>query len=238
MRRKIRNALGVWVPTGERYGNIFRAIWRVLSSPVFLVAMAVVTVAAMIFLDITDWRVGAFAPSAVGLAVLIIFHRRRTRGKLIISKRQAKKHNTFSDAVSWLGRHYHSLIDTGSARTREDSTASVALFRYLGEALIELGLYCAGRTKVKPLTGDELVHIRPIEYYVDFILNEGRGYVLIEPSVPLIAKVASVDERVISHALRNAGFADWSVERVDTADDILLFILKDEAVSHAYDFSG
>lgn len=49
---------------------------------------------------------------------------------------------------------------------------------------------------------------------------------------------ASVDERLIHKALREAGLKDWEVERISYDDDVMLFILRDPKVSSGYDLTG
>ena len=158
---------------------------------------------------------------------------------MLISKRQAKKCNRFQYVASWLENRYKNLIDLEAERSEKDSAASVTLYQYLGEALIALGLFEeTGRKKIKRLTGNEFLQIKPVEFYADFILTAGVGYVLFMPSVILIPKIHLIDERIISRVLRESGITGWTVKRVSEDDDIVMFILKDETVSRAYDFTG
>lgn len=240
MKRKKTNSLLVWVPTGESEGNIFRTVWKVLSSPVFLIGLAVVDIAAMIYFQlITVWWMWALAPSTIGLAIAAILLRRKAKDKLLISVKQAQKCNTFQYVAKWLENRYLNRIDLESERTQDDYERSRLLYCHLGEALVTLGIYDeAEQFRTKKLTGEEFAKIMPIEFYTDFISKNGIGYVLFKPSLNLIPKLKVVDERVISWTLRKIGLVGWTVERVNYDDDLLLFILKDETVSRAFDFSG
>jgi hypothetical protein len=70
-----------------------------------------------------------------------------------------------------------------------------------------------------------------------FRSNGGVGYVFITPNYTLISKIKLIDERLISYTLREIGLIDWTVKRVNYDDDIILFILNDEKISRAYNFS-
>ena len=237
MRNTNHTSLPVWIPTGDHAVNGFHIALRILSHPAFLFSVAVAAVTSMLYFNL-DWRIGAIAPSAVGLAIGSILLRRRAKGKLLISERQARKMNDFCYFSKFAGMKYLSHIDTKSERTKDDYTISTALFRCLGEALITLGLFdTTGQSKIKFLSGKELELIEPLTFYTDFCLSASKGYVLLMPSVTLINKVASVDEKVIYSALREVGLVDWATERV-SYDDYALFILTDEKISRAYDFSG
>jgi len=236
MKQKNRRALLVWKPTGCQDDNVFHRIFWIITSPVFLFGVAFAAVSAMVYFKWTnEWRIWVVTLSTVGLAIVVLLLRRWGRCKLLISKAQAKKHNAFYSDEQWLPNRYLHRIGVVAVRTLDDDAASRLLFRHLGEALINIGLYKeTGRTKVK--AGKEFSQIEPVEFYVDIIFTSGIGYILLEPSVSLIPKTSLVDERIISRLLRDGGIIGWTVERV-SYDDLVLFVLKDEAVSRAYDFS-
>ena len=238
--KRNRNALLLWRPTGHREVNALRTLWLVLSSPVFLIVVAVVDFAAMIHFNLTsEWWMWAIAPSAVCLAIMAFLLRWWEKGKLLVSNRQAKKFNRFSYATPWLPNRYLDQIDIESERTPKDRTTNRLLYRHLAEALVTLGLYEESEyKKVGMLTGDESLLIAPVEFYTDFVLSSGMGYIILMPPVSLISKINTVDERVISRTLREAGLVGWVVERMSYDDDLVLFLLKDETVSRAFDFSG
>lgn len=236
MRRSSR-ALLVWNPTGYREGNSLRNLWRAFSSPAFLIGVAVAAVMAMIYFDLGIWWMWAIAPSAIALAIVAFLLRWRAKGRLLVSNRQARKYNRFHYAAPWLPNRYLDQIDMESERTRDDHASSRLLYRHLTEAFVTLGLYEeSAYKKVGILTGDESLLIAPVEFYTDFIFAAGMGYVLLMPSVSLIPKITVADERIISRTLREIGLVGWTVEHVSYDDDLMLFILKDEAVSRAYDF--
>ncbi len=234
------HALRVWTPTGYREGNAFRNLWRVLSSPVFLIGAAVVDVVAMTYFNLTAvWWMWAIAPSTTLLAIGRIMLRQRAKRKLLVSDLQAKSCNRFLYAAPWLPNRYLSRIDRKSERTQDDHASSSLLYRHLSEAFITLGLYDETEyKKTQMLTGDEFMLIQPVEFYTDFILTDGIGYVLLMPSVSLIPKITVADVRIISRTLREIGLVNWTVEQVSYDDDLVLFLLKDETVSCAFDFSG
>jgi len=237
--RKNKNTLCVWTPTGYVEMNTLRIMLRIISSPVFIFGVAIVSVAVMDYFHLTNARIWVIPISSVGLAIMAILLRRWARGKLLISNRQAQKYNRFLYAAPWIAVRYLNFIDLEAARSDDDNVASTALYRHLGEALITLGLFEeTGKSKVKWVSGVEIVSVNPIEFYTDFVLAAGIGYVLLEASVSLIPKIEAVDERVISRVLRESGIINWTVQRVSFDDDLILFVLKNETVSHAYDFSG
>lgn len=238
--RRNSHALLVWNPTGYREGNTLRNLWRVLSSPVFLIGVAVADIAVMIYFNLTNiWWMWAITPSTVCLAIAAFLLRWRTRGKLLVSNRQAKRCNRFHYVTPWLPNRYLDQIDTKSERARDDHVSSRLLYRHLVEAFVTLGLYDETEyKKAALLTGDEFLLIEPVEFYTDFVRAAGIGYVLLMPSVSLIPKIKAADERIISRTLRDIGLIGWTVERMSYDDDLMLFILKDETVSHAFDFSG
>jgi hypothetical protein len=240
MKRKKIHSLLIWKPTGFYERSVLRTIWRILSSPIFSVGIAVVAVAVMIYFGLANiWWMWAIAPSAICFAILAIVLRKRAKENLLISKRQAKKHNDFHYNLEFAGNQYSFQVDKETGRTQTDHEAGIILYRHLAEALVALGLFEeTGHVKVNKLTGDEFAQIEPVELYTDFILNNGIGYILFMPSINLIAKTISVNERIISRTLREIGFIGWAVERVNYDDDIVLFSLKNEAISLAYDFCG
>ncbi|AFM43399.1 hypothetical protein Desaci_4560 [Desulfosporosinus acidiphilus SJ4] len=239
MNQKNRGVLLVWKPTGYQEVNTLSTIWRTFSNPAFWISIAILDVVAAIHFKLKAWWMWAIAPSAITLAVVAILLRRRVRGELLISKWQAKNCNGFRNSASWLPNRYLNRIDLKTERTQDDYEASILLYRNLVEALITLGLYEeTGLTKIKVYTGDEFLQVQPVEFHTDFILTAGIGYILLIPYVSFIAKINSVDERIISRVLRESGIIGWSVNRVSFDDDLVLFILKDETVSQAYDFSG
>ena len=234
MRRR-SDRLTLWLQTGYRKGNFFRLIFRILSSPIFLIIISVIAVVGIIYFS-NLWWVGASASTA-GLAVLIIIIRKRAKGKLIISKRKANKFNNFAYALNWTGNVCRQRVDL-TERTREDKTASNLLYRHLGEALVTLDMYDeTGQIKIDVLTGNEYTRIKLADFHVDFTLKSGFGYILFQPSLTLISKAKLVDEKVISLILREIGLLNWSVERANY-NDVILFILKNEAVSCAFNFKN
>jgi len=238
-KRKAHSTLNVWKPTGDRENNIFRMLLKLLTSPTFLIIVAIITVAIQIYFNlIYVWWVWMIVPSAIGLSVLIIIARRAIRARLLISKHNAKRYNNFHDEIAWHENFFREHVDLPVEQIQEDLISSMAFYRILGEALISLGLYEeVKRYKINPFTGKEYEYITPIEYHVDFILESGKGYILLKFSRLLISKIAKVDERHIYLELQNAGLNGWSVKKVDNYNTIL-FILKNEAISNAYDFSG
>ena len=237
--RKSNDALHVWKPTGHRDGGNFHTVWAVLSSPVFFIAIAVLDVVAIVSFDMSRWWMWAIAPSALCLAIVAILLRHRASGRLFTSKRQAARCNKFGCAERWLPNRYINRIDMESKRTPKDDALANLLYRHLAEALVTLGLYDeTGQSKIALFSGREFVLVRPIEFYTDFLLDAGTGYILLEPEISLISKIQSVDERIISRVLRNIGLTNWTVERVSFDDDLVLFVLQDEQVSRAYDFSA
>ena len=231
------NPLHLWFPTGYREGGIIRTILMIVLHPAFLIIVAVVIVAIMIFCNIEAWWIGLIASSALLLAVVAILFRRRAKKRPLISSRQAKRCNAFSYVASWLENRYKYRINLTSERTQGDNVTSLLFFSQFVEALVTLEIYeNTFRNRIKILTGAEQTLIKPVNFYVDFILDEGIGYVLIMPSVSLIAKLKLIDERVISHTLREVGLVGWAVERINYDDDLVLFVLKNETFSKALDF--
>ena len=239
MKQRNRSTLRVWKPTGYREGSTFRTAWRVLSSQVFFIGVAIISLVVMVYFRLmNEWRIWVIPVSSIGLATLAILLRRRGEEKLPISNRQAEKYNRFQYAARFLPNRYLNLIDLEAERSQDDDIASIAMYRHLGAALVTLGLYEeTGLARIKPLKGDELQQIAPVEFYTDFILASGIAYILFESSVSLLPKISSVDERIISRVLRESGIVGWKVERISFDDDVVLFILKDESISRAYDFS-
>jgi len=240
MRHSKCDYLRVWLPTGSYIINAFRATWRGLSHPAFLIIIAVVSAAAILYFNLTNGsRLWVLPIVSTVLAIVGIMCRLKMRGRMIISERQAQKCNILLYRLDFFGNCYARHIDNESKRTKDDRATNTALYRNLGEALIALGLYDeTGQTKAKLLSGMELELVTPIEFYTDIILSAGVGYVMIVPSITLISKVKSVDERVISRTLREIGLINWTVERINYDDDLVFFVLKDETASRAYDFSG
>jgi hypothetical protein len=65
------------------------------------------------------------------------------------------------------------------------------------------------------------------------------GYVLFEPFTEFKDKIKKIDESVISRSLIEIGLVGWSVERIDYEHGaVILFVLRDESISRAYDISG
>ena len=236
----MKKALTVWVPTGDQESGFFRSALRVLFNPVFLFGIAVIAFVVMFYFNLASaWRVWTIPISSIGLAVVIIIYRLKTKEKPLISKQQAIKFNNFAYVSSWLPNRYLNYIDLTSERTQNDKSMTIALYRQIGEAINTLGLFDeTGESKVNKFSGKEFIRIVPVDYYTDLMIKEGIGYVLFEPSVSLIAKIHSVDEKIISRTVRETGLNNWTVERVNYDDDVFLFILKDETVSRAFDFSG
>jgi hypothetical protein len=229
--------LTVWIPTGYIEGGCLRAFVRMLFAPVFLSAVAGISTTCMFYFS--AWRLWVLPTASAGLTVLIITFRWRAKKRRIISRRKAEKSNTFLYVASYLEQRYQNHISLTAVRTGEDKTLSTAVYRQLLGAVMSLGLYIeTGLNKTKKFSGVEFIRVKPIEFYVDFILGAGTGYVLFYPTTRLISKIASVDERVISRTLRDVGLIDWRVERVNYDDDLVLFILRDETVSRAYNLVG
>lgn len=235
--RKSNDVLHVWKSTGYQEASTFRAIWRALSSPSLLIAIGIADIVAIIYFKLGGWM-WAIAPSALCLAIAAILLRHRASGRLLTSKRQAARCNGFGCAAQWLPNRYLNRIDIESKRTAKDDALANLLYQHLVDALVILGLFeKTGQTKVSMLTGDEFTHIRLAEFYTDFVVDAGTGYILLEPEISLISKIQSVDERIVSRTLRNIGLTNWTVERISFDDDIVLFILTDDTVSRAYDFT-
>jgi len=238
MKKIKKQRLKIWLQTGYREQTFLGLIWRIITSPILMIGVAIISVVAMIIFNITEklWM-WAIAPSAMSLAILIILLRHRARVKMQISKKQAKRYNKFQNAAMWLPQRYLNRIDTKSERTDGDNKLSIEMYRRLGEAFIMLALYDSTK-RAKTKNGVEYTKIEPITYYVDFVLDKGVGYILIEPSIGLMENIEKIDGRIISQVIREIGKSDWTVERVDYEDDIMLFILSDEKYSKAYDFGG
>ena len=219
----------VWILTGRRKITVFRTIWRIISSVAFLIGVAIVAIVAMVVFGLADWRFGAIASTAASLATISILLRSRARGKLSISKRQAKRCNAFHYVMPWFENRYVDHIDLESERTQEDDAMSILLYRQFGESLIALKLFeDADCTKISILSGKEFELVKPLEFHVDFILRDGVGYVMLKPSVSLIAEIGSVDEAKIKHTLREIGLIGWDVESVDYNEGVKLFVLRDD----------
>lgn len=167
----------VWKPTGFQEASTFRTIWRAFSSPSLLIAIAVADVVAIIYFKLGGWM-WAIAPSALCLAIVVIFFRWRARGKLLVSKRQAARCNGFGYVTQWLPNRYFNRIDMESARTPKDDAIANLLYRHFAEALLTLGLFEeTGQSKITILSGCEFVLVRPVEFYTDFVLDAGIGYI-------------------------------------------------------------
>lgn len=238
--RKNKNTLCVWTRTGYVETSTLRTMLEIITSPVFLFGVSAVTVTVMIYFKLTQiWWMWVVASSTTGFAIMTMLLRRWSKGKLLISESQAKRHNDLYSAAIWLPNRYLSRIEIDAARALGDHTASRLLYRHLGEALVSLGLYDeTGRTKIKCFSGAEFIRVKPVEFYTEFIQNVGIGYVLLMPSVNHIAKIDLVDERIISRVIRESGITGYTVERVSFDDDLVLFVLRDEIISRAYDFTA
>ena len=241
--RQTKKLLYVWKPTGYTENNIFRFIWKISTSPIFLIFGAVITIAAQIYFNLIHIRwIWIIAPSAIGLAILIIAIRRVMKGKLLISKRQAKQCNKFYDEISYHEEYFKGHVGSATEQTKADKKISNEFYCSLGEAFITLEIFEeTKRYKINTFSGKEYQYVKPVEFHTDFISEPGKGivkgYVLIRFSQLLIPKMSKIDERVIYCSLQDAGYSGWSVEQVSNYNT-MLFILKNESVSNAYDFSG
>lgn len=94
--------------------------------------------------------------------------------------------------------------------TRQPADCYIAI---LQKPLSRSGLYKETEyKKVGMITGDEYLLIAPVEFYTDFILAAGIGYVLLMPAIGLLPKIKVVDERIISRTLREIGLVGWTGE--------------------------
>ena len=226
---KIEPPLLVWLPTGRRHVSTLRTVWRILSSATFLVAFAIVAIAVMLFFDIASWWIGAIAPSAAVLATISILSKRKAKNEPLVSKRQAKRHNDFHYAMSWCEKRYAGKVNLELRRTQDDDVMSRLFYCKLVDASITLDLYDdMNETKIGFFTGREFDLVKPIELYVDFVLNEGVGYVFISQSVSRNAKIELIDKSVIKRILRDFGLIEWSIECIDYDEGVKLFILQDD----------
>jgi hypothetical protein len=248
MKRNDNGGLSVWKPTGNyvlKYNNVpyanLYAVWMVLSNPIFLIAVAVIDVAVMIYFNLaTVWWMGAVAPSAALMAIVAFVFRRKKRYGIYISERQARRCNTSVDALQCLPRRYQDKIELRNTQSQADEKFDIELYRALGQVVIDFGLYDeTSEVKINKFTGDESIKINLIRFYVTVFLDSGYGYFLLEPPARLIEKTSRIDARVISRVLRDVGRIEWVVERVSfDKDDVTLFVLKDSAMSQAFDFCG
>jgi len=222
---KNKKALRVWLPSSRAV----RSVWRVLF---VLIAIIIISTAIIIYLKVTDLRVWFFP--VLSAVLLVIVHRKNSGDNLLISARQARCFNSFIEVSLWLPNRYLNHLDDLEAVGVSQSTM---LYRQFGEALITLCLYNeTGEIKVK--RSIEYKKIAPIEFYTSLSIDKGIGYIMLMPSITLIAKLDKVDEGVVSHTLRQIGLENWEVERVSYDDDLILFVLKDETISNAYNFCG
>lgn len=220
--------LKIWLPTGRRHVNIFRTIWHVFSSSIFLMSLAVAAISMMFFCNIINLWVGAIALSAVILAIVSILLNRKEKNKPLVSARQAKKHNAFHYVVPWSENRYTSRINWQLKRTPDDNAISSTIYSKLAEAFVILNLYDdMNETKIKFFTGREFNLIRPIEFHVDFVIKEGLGYVYLSPSVGHNANIEVVNKAVIKRILRELGLIEWDIECIDYDEGVKLFLLSD-----------
>jgi hypothetical protein len=222
------------LPTGYTEESALRTILKVITSTAFLIGSAIVVVVLAIYFNLTSWWVWAIAPSAATLAVMAILLKKRDKNKSLVSKRQATQCNDFDYYKEFTGNKYTSKIDATSKRSPEDCALRTTLFRQLVETFVELELYeKIGGSRCKALTGREIRLIKPVEFYTDFVLSAGVGYILLMPSVSLMSKAADVDAKIVSCTLRDIGLLNWGVECVEYGDGIKLFLLSDDEKRYA-----
>ena len=249
-KRKNYGTLKVWKPTGEVVNNIFRIIWKIITSPIFLIIGAVVTLAVKIYFSISILWLWVSIPLVLMTAVIIIKLRVMLKSRLLITKRHAQCYNRFQEVVAWDKNYYADYVDTETVRTDSDIITRNILYRHIMQALIKLRLYeYTGKQespnekapvyKIGLFSGRVYVHIKPVTVHVDFIMEHGKGYILLDFPLLLIKRSNEFNEEQVAWVLEEAGFIGWTVEHID--NDIKhskLFVLTNTAVSNAYDFSG
>ena len=232
--------LKIWSPAKDKAQGTRYTIGRLVTHPITLILATTLALALIVILDTanTSWVLIVPIFTAV-LAHISILTRRKSNNRPLITQRQATKHNDFHYFKEYYGTRYTQHINTESERTENDKISSILLYQLLGEILVTLGFYEeTGSEKITFFTGKIFDQVELIPYITDFILDAGVGYVLVEPPPQLIVKFTSLDEGVISHALRKIGYTDWTVERISYDDAAALFILRNESVSRAYNFSN
>jgi len=238
-KSRYNTALRVWIPTGDYEVNGVRTVLRILFSPIFQSLVVIITTSIAIYFELTALWVWYIPVITVIFAIATIIVRRKLSNRPFVSERQARKCNAFDYEADWIDNRYRFHIDSHVERTQDDFSLSNTVYCQFAETLIALKVYDeTGYTKIKKLSGAELSLVVPMEFHVDFATNDGIGYVILRPSVTLISKLNMVDERVVSHVLREVGIINYIVERVSYDDDLVLFVLKDETKSNAYNFCG
>jgi hypothetical protein len=241
----------IWIPTGEKVNlqentfcfNLYRA-WIISSNPVVLIIISISAICAIIYFNIGNqpWMWGMVALLIV-CAIVSFLVKIRIKGitKLFFSRWQARRHNTFVNAVMYLPNRYRNKIEPAAEYRKEDKKVTDLLYCHVGQTVVMLKLYDETPVKrVNAFTGIEYVQIEPIEFYVDMRFHSGLGFLLFEPRPHQMKGIEIVDEKVIKRILRDTDirYINWNVERVSFDDDVVLYILTDSEKTNAYDFSG
>lgn len=181
-----------------------------------------------------SWAWIALAALIVLTSVAALAHRRES-GDRIVSNSQVKSSNDFT-AAQWLPCRYTAHIGEMRPITRKDEVRSNKLCAAMAEQLASIGAYeKTGETR-RTIKGKTQEMVRLVELYS--VAVNGRGYILIEPFGAEIQLCASVDERLVHRALREAGLKNWEVEQISYDDDVMLFMLRDPKISSGYDLTG
>jgi hypothetical protein len=224
----------VWLATGKSDNGISN-FFRFITNPVTLIIFTVISTAIIIYCGLNLWVIPFFTTS---LAIVSVLIKRRSENKPLISEKQTRKCNDFNGVIGWFGNRYNNE-NTQAVKSNYDVEASTKFFCKLGRNLVELGIYEeTGKIKTNVISGNEFSQIELVTFHVAFNTDSGIGFVLLEPSISLISKTNLVNEKVVSHTLREVGLIGWTVQQIsEDNDSIILYALKNEDVSHAYNFS-
>ena len=238
---KAKKALTIWLPTGNRDEKTFYSVMRIVVHPAFLMIVTVALVVLMTHFRLTSITAMWIASISTGCACVVsILVRRKIKNRSYVPVGLAKKINNFWYIITVMCSHkIYNIVNDEIKRTENDILSSSLFLSQLYETIIKLKLYeKTGRTKINIFTGKEYRQVYPLEIHVDFTVSNGLGYVLLKPSEILKSKIDLIDEFIIIKVLRDIGYKEWIATRVETSDCVILYALKDESISPAYDLTS